>query len=116
MKNIKPAMKNTDLSSPGKPAVKTYSRRKILVGLWYRGLPLLKKNDDGGYVNDAFIIMAGYKWSHFRVGYSYDITSSKLEVKDSYGSHEISMTYEWPSDTRKKKKRKKNFIAPCPKF
>lgn len=33
MKNIKPAMKNTDLSSPGKPAVKTYSRRKILKGM-----------------------------------------------------------------------------------
>jgi len=93
-----------------------YNPKRVILGLWYRGLPLLKKNEGGGYVNDAIIVLFGLKWEHYRIGYSYDITSSKLEVSNSYGSHEISMTYEWPTKTGKKKKRKKNFIAPCPKF
>lgn len=93
-----------------------YQRRTLILGLWYRGLTFLKRNDDGRASSDAVILMIGMKTEHLRIGYSYDITASRLGIQDSYGSHELSLTYEWPSDTRKKKKRKKNFIVPCPKF
>jgi type IX secretion system PorP/SprF family membrane protein len=93
-----------------------YQRRKLILGVWFRGLTVLKKNDDGSLSNDAVILLVGMRTKAMRIGYSYDITSSKLKVTDSYGSHEISITYEWPTDVRKKKKRKKNFIVPCPKF
>ncbi len=79
-------------------------------------MTILKRNDDNQPSHDAVVLLIGVKSKSMRVGYSYDITTSRLQVQDSYGSHEISITYEWPSKQRKKKKRKKNFIVPCPKF
>ena len=93
-----------------------YQRRKLILGMWYRGMPLLKKNDDGTSNKDALVLLVGVKSGGVRFGYSYDVTVSGLSIKDSYGSHEISIVYEWPTKVRKKKKRKKNFIVPCPKF
>ena len=40
---------------------------------------------------DAFIILAGFVREKFQVGYSFDLTLSKLS-NYSYGSHEISVT------------------------
>lgn len=93
-----------------------YVPNRLILGAWYRGLTLFKKNADNSPSNDAFIVLVGLKFDGFRIGYSYDITSSKLKVSESYGSHEISMTLEWPTHERKKKRRKRKFIAPCPKF
>jgi len=93
-----------------------YVRNKLILGVWFRGLTVLRKNDDNKPSHDAVVLLIGFKSKSMRVGYSYDITTSRLSVADSYGSHEISLTYEWPTKHHKKKKRKKNFIVPCPKF
>jgi len=41
---------------------------------------------------DAFIFIAGFAKEKFQVGYSFDLTLSKLS-NYSYGSHEISLTF-----------------------
>ena len=93
-----------------------YQRRKLILGMWYRGMPLIKKNDDGSSNKDALVLLIGMQKEGLRIGYSYDLTVSGINVKESYGSHEVSLVYEWPTEVRKKKKRKKAFIIPCPKF
>lgn len=93
-----------------------YVRKRLMFGLWFRGLTFLRRNDDGQPSHDAVVLMLGVKTKQMRIGYSYDITTSRLSVADSYGSHEISIVYEWPSEHKKKKKRRKQFIVPCPKF
>ena len=50
----------------------------------------------GGFsyrTNDAFIAMLGLSFLNYDLGYSYDITSTKMSIP-SYGSHGIVMTYK----------------------
>ena len=42
--------------------------------------------------SDAFIAMLGRKYKKFRIGYSYDITLSKLS-NATLGSHEFTLGY-----------------------
>jgi type IX secretion system PorP/SprF family membrane protein len=91
-----------------------YTQKSIILGVWYRGLPL--KRFKAGYGNsDAVIPMIGFILEDLRMAYSYDITASKLSGNTA-GSHEVSFTYEFPSEKAKKKKKRKAFIAPCPRF
>lgn len=88
----------------------------IVFGAWYRGLPIFKSAE--GYFNqDAIILMVGYKKDGFTVGYSYDITISKLGLNTG-GSHEISCGFEFGSVGDKKKSFKKHKIIymPYPKL
>ena len=89
-----------------------YTKNQLITGFWYRGLPLLKSYQPGYANNDALVLLIGLNLKGMRIGYTYDITISKL-VRDTGGSHEISLTYEWP---HKKKKKRKRFFVPCPKF
>lgn len=79
-------------------------------GLWYRGLPL--KAYKRGYANhEAIVAMVGYEATkHWSVGYSYDITVSRLAA-NSGGAHEIALIYEYGS-----KKNNKRRVIPCAKF
>jgi type IX secretion system PorP/SprF family membrane protein len=66
-------------------------------GLWYRS-------------NDSFIALVGFQKGIFKVGYSYDITISKL-TNASAGSHEISLGFQF--GCKKPKKKYKTFVCPA---
>lgn len=69
------------------------------VGAWYRN-------------RDAFILCFGITTEKFKIGYSYDLTVSKLGNGISGGSHEVSMGINL-----KCKKKAKNFRKiSCPSF
>jgi type IX secretion system PorP/SprF family membrane protein len=69
------------------------------VGAWYRN-------------RDAFILCFGITTEKFKIGYSYDLTVSKLGNGISGGSHEVSMGLNL-----KCKKKAKNFRKiSCPSF
>lgn len=88
-------------------------RKPLLVGIWYRGIPLAKSYKPEYINNDAFSIMAGIKYKQLVVGYSYDFTISRL-ISSTGGAHEFSIIYEFNQDQHLMKKRKK-VIVPCPK-
>jgi len=89
-----------------------YEKYNVFFGAWYRGLQGFKSYE--GYANnDALVLLLGYKSGDIKIGYSYDITISKL-VSASGGAHEISLIYETAS--KRKKRRKRKFIVPCAKF
>lgn len=90
-----------------------YYHLPINVGLWYRGLPL-KKYAPTYTSSESIAVLLGFDITDYnlRVGYSYDLTISKLGVANSLGAHEISLIYE----VAKKKKRNKRILVSCPKF
>ncbi|MDP3556440.1 MAG: PorP/SprF family type IX secretion system membrane protein [Bacteroidota bacterium] len=90
-----------------------YSRNFIVVGAWYRGIPL-RKPYPWYRNNDALVFLVGVSADKLNVGYSYDYTVSKLININSGGTHEISMSYQFCS--QKKKKKKKAILISCPKF
>lgn len=67
-------------------------------GIWYR-------NDD------AFITSLGIETDMFKIGYSYDVTVSKLSLA-SGGSHELSLGLNFKCRPKKKKFR----TISCPSF
>lgn len=67
-------------------------------GLWYR-------------TGDAFIALIGIQQHSFKIGYSYDVTISKLS-NASAGSHEISFCQQFQCKPAKKKFR----MVSCPSF
>jgi type IX secretion system PorP/SprF family membrane protein len=74
----------------------------LVGGLWFR---------QGFHNPDAFIVLIGIQTSVVKIGYSYDITVSKLTTA-SGGSHELSFALQF--DCRPKKKRIRAII--CPSF
>jgi type IX secretion system PorP/SprF family membrane protein len=58
-----------------------FKKAQIAGGLWYRG-------------NDSFIMLLGVEAGHMRIGYSYDVTISRL-TNVTAGSHEISLGYQF---------------------
>ena len=73
------------------------------VGLWYRGLPLIKHTSS--YTNSeslALLIGIDIDKYNMKIGYSYDATISSLGISNSLGSHEISLKYEIPEKIVKK--------------
>lgn len=75
-----------------------FKKQTIVGGLWYRG-------------RDAFIMLLGVETGHVRIGYSYDVTVSKL-TNATAGSHEVSLGYQF---TCKKPKPKYRPVV-CPGF
>lgn len=90
-----------------------YYHLPLNVGIWYRGLPL-KKYAPTYSSRESIALLIGFDITEYnlRVGYSYDLTISKLGIANSLGAHEISMIYE----VAKKKKRNKRILVSCPKF
>jgi type IX secretion system PorP/SprF family membrane protein len=76
-----------------------YVKHSVFVGgVWWRE-------------GDAFITMVGIDTGIFRLGYSYDVTISKL-TNASGGAHEVSMGFNFNC----KKKKKPFKIIDCPSF
>jgi type IX secretion system PorP/SprF family membrane protein len=86
----------------------------LVVGAWYRGLPI-KKFSPQYANNDALIFLVGFHMSSFAVGYSYDVTVSRL-TPSSGGAHEISLTYTFLDAGSKKNIFRKGRSLPCPRF
>ena len=91
-----------------------WNKGPFIFGLWYRGLPLVKKYERGHFNHDAFVVLVGYKYKTLTAGYSYDVTISRI-FANTNGSHEISIIYEFNQDQKVRRKRKA-VIVPCPKF
>jgi type IX secretion system PorP/SprF family membrane protein len=63
-----------------------YAKKGSIVGgLWYRG-------------NDSFIVLLGIEANALRLGYSYDVTISKL-TNASAGAHEVTLGYQFSCKT-----------------
>lgn len=73
-------------------------RGPIVGGLWYRN-------------RDSFIVLVGIQQNLFRIGYSYDVTASKL-TNATAGSHEVSMSFFIPCKTPARRYR----MVECPSF
>jgi len=74
------------------------SKGPIVLGLWHR-------------LADSFIALVGIEKDDFKIGYSYDLTTSVLSDRTA-GSHEISFSYILPC---RPKKVKFETIS-CPSF
>lgn len=93
----------------------TYYRYKVLTaGLHYRGLAI-KRTGYRQPNHDAVVVLLGCELKDFAVGYSYDLTVSKL-VTNSGGSHEVSMIWELASERKKRKRARSRYVIPCAKF
>lgn len=69
-----------------------YAKKGSIVGgIWYRG-------------NDSFIVLLGVEAGKFRIGYSYDVTVSKL-TNASAGAHEVTLGYQFSCKAPVKKYR-----------
>ncbi|MCB0795576.1 MAG: type IX secretion system membrane protein PorP/SprF [Flavobacteriales bacterium] len=91
-----------------------YEREPFFAGLWYRGIPLFKSFSPGYANNDAIAALIGLMVKDMRIGYSYDLTISRL-AGYSGGAHEVTLTIEL-ADKRKKRSITKRRIVPCAKF
>lgn len=85
-----------------------YHYNPLVLGIWYRGIPLVNKNKK----NDAVILLCGIKTKSLNIGYSYDFTVSRL-VTSTGGSHEISIAYTFSKPSKQRRKKK---MVPCPDF
>jgi len=84
----------------------------MTLGVWYRGIPLLQKAADESIDVDAMSFIFGFGNDTWNIGYSYDITLSKLGTMSSGGSHELSLKYMW--DIARKQTQHKS--PPCVQY
>jgi type IX secretion system PorP/SprF family membrane protein len=84
----------------------------LVAGLWYRGVPITNNNQN----RESLIFLLGYRLDSFSVGYSYDMTISKLGASAG-GAHELSSAYVLDLDlSRSKRTKLLNSKLACPKF
>lgn len=74
------------------------NKKNIVAGVWYRN-------------QDALIIVLGFQQHFFRIGYSYDVTISKL-TSATAGAHELSFALQMAC----KPKRNVYRLIECPSF
>ncbi|MEY4109955.1 MAG: hypothetical protein RLZZ46_309, partial [Bacteroidota bacterium] len=74
------------------------NKSAIVGGVWYRH-------------QDAVIVLIGFKQERYRIGYSYDVTVSRLSTASS-GSHEVSLIL----NLKCKVKKKRFNTIDCPTF
>lgn len=89
-----------------------YNQYVFTAGLWYRGIPVFKSYAPGYSNNDALAFLVGYKKDKIAIGYSYDLTISRL-YKFTSGAHELSLTYQYCPPAKKIRPRRR---VACAKF
>lgn len=87
-------------------------RVPLILGLRYRGLPFIKQYDKGLQNNESIILVIGLKESWYQIGYSYDITVSRLTTPQSGGAHEVTAVFLFNQGPPAKKR----VVPPCPHF
>ncbi len=90
-----------------------FEREPFFTGLWYRGLPI-KAYQPGMMNNDAIAVLLGVIVNDLRIGYSYDLTVSRL-ARHSGGAHELTLGYGLQQKNRKRSVSRRR-IVPCAKF
>lgn len=90
-----------------------FNYNPLIIGFWYRGIPI-KRYEKGLNNHEALILLAGLRFQNINIGYSYDVTLSRIAAYTG-GAHEISINYLFSSSPNGKKGRVKGprFI-PCP--
>ncbi|MCB9195362.1 MAG: type IX secretion system membrane protein PorP/SprF [Flavobacteriales bacterium] len=91
-----------------------YHRSPMIFGVWFRGIPGIKAYQPGYQNNDAIALLIGGEFKNMKIGYSYDITISRLSTNTT-GSHEISIIYQWASKDAPPLNQQLRKV-PCPKF
>ncbi len=91
-----------------------FERDPFFAGIWFRGIPLLKAYAPGYANNDAVALLVGFKVEDLRVGYSYDVTISRL-AGHSGGAHELTLGYDLVQPYKKRSATRRR-IVPCAKF
>lgn len=65
---------------------------------------------------DAVIPVVGFRKNIFRIGYSYDINISNINLVATGGVHELSMTIKFKGDDNSLSPRNRSGILKCPDF
>lgn len=86
--------------------------RRLVLGVWYRGIPF-KKYSAEFQNSESMVFIIGVKGHNYGISYSYDHTISTLARVPTYGSHEIHLDYTFGKHRKNAKPSKK---TPCPKF
>lgn len=88
--------------------------QQLLLGFWYRGIPLVNDYRPDLQNNESVVFQVGWKFNpSLSMSYSYDYTVSKLAIAHTGGSHELNLTY---IIARQPKKIKVKRRTPCPNF
>jgi type IX secretion system PorP/SprF family membrane protein len=88
----------------------------LVLGAWYRGLPLFQEDESGKARQVAGIGMVGFRQDNITIGYSYDFNLLD-KLSSSGGAHEISISYQLNIEKGYKSYRKKKVKPiPCPKL
>lgn len=85
----------------------------VVVGLWYRGIPI-KQNVRDNISQDAIVVIIGFQMKKVELSYSYDLTVSDLGPVAG-GAHEVALKYQLNVLGSQKNKKKEKYI-PCPTF
>ena len=59
-------------------------------------------------IQDAVSLILGLQYKNFKIGYSYDITTSKLGLSNTGGSHEVMLKYCFKIEADKGRKSYRN--------
>lgn len=90
------------------------SYERIILGLWYRGIPLVNDYRPGLQNNESIVVQVGYKvLPSLSISYSYDAVVSVLANAHTGGAHELNLTYIHRRNPKKIKIMKR---IPCPTF
>ena len=90
-----------------------FSYDPIVLGLWYRGIPI-QQNVKDNISQDAIVVILGFQMPRVEVMYSYDFTISELGAI-SGGTHELALKYKFAIQVSARTKKRDKYL-PCPTF